>query len=72
MLNTLTYLFILSIIMSALSSKVKLTYFNIEGAGEKVRLALKCAGIPFEDNRVSFGEFFAFSRFCCPSFPPAN
>ena len=35
--------------------KIKLTYFNIEGAAEKIRLALKIGGIPFEDERIDFG-----------------
>ena len=36
---------------------VKLTYFGIEGAAEKVRLAMKLAGIPFEDIRVAFQDW---------------
>lgn len=31
---------------------VKLTYFPIEGAGEKIRLALKLSGVDFEDERI--------------------
>lgn len=33
---------------------IKLTYFDIAGAGEKVRLALMLGKIPFEDDRVNF------------------
>jgi len=33
---------------------IKLTYFNIEAAAEKVRLALIMTGTPFEDNRIDF------------------
>jgi glutathione S-transferase len=38
---------------------IKLTYFNIQGVAEKVRLALVLAGIPFEDVRVSNAEWGA-------------
>jgi len=38
----------------SLPSKIKLTYFDIEGAAEKCRLAFALAGIPFEDERVGF------------------
>lgn len=37
--------------------KLKLTYFNIEGVAEKVRLALVLGGIEFEDERVSFDKW---------------
>ena len=37
-----------------MAPKLKLTYFNIEGAAEKVRLALKLGGLAFEDARVDF------------------
>lgn len=33
---------------------VKLEYFGIHGAGEKVRLALALTGTPFDDERISF------------------
>lgn len=36
-----------------LPSKIKLIYFDFEGRGECIRLALFKAGIPFEDVRVS-------------------
>eukprot|EP00667_Euglena_gracilis_P021222 EG_transcript_23191 len=36
---------------------VSLTYFPLEGLGEKVRLALILAGIPFDDKRVSFADW---------------
>lgn len=35
----------------------RLVYFNIEGAGEKVRLCFVLAGIKFEDKRISFDEW---------------
>merc|ERR1712194_93455 len=35
----------------------KLSYFNIEGLAESVRLTFKVAGLPFEDNRFSFEEW---------------
>ncbi|EKX49846.1 hypothetical protein GUITHDRAFT_85488 [Guillardia theta CCMP2712] len=38
-------------------SKLKLTYFDIEGVAEKVRLALKVGDIPFEDERVDFASW---------------
>lgn len=37
--------------------KIKLTYFDIEGAAEPVRLALVLAGKEFEDHRVKFPEW---------------
>ena len=37
-----------------------LTYFDIAAApGEKVRLALKLAGVPFTDNRIKFPDWGA-------------
>jgi glutathione S-transferase len=36
---------------------IKLTYFDIEGAAEPVRLALVLSKTPFEDNRVQFSEW---------------
>ena len=38
-------------------AKIKLTYFNIMGAAEKVRLAFAIKGIPFEDNRIAFPDW---------------
>jgi len=35
----------------------KLTYFNIEAAAEKVRLAFVLYGIDFVDDRIQFGEW---------------
>ena len=36
---------------------MKLTYFNIEAAAEKVRLALVLTSTPFEDVRIQFTEW---------------
>jgi glutathione S-transferase len=36
---------------------VKLTYFNILGRGELIRMLLTKGGVEFEDERVSFGEW---------------
>jgi len=38
-------------------ANVRLQYFNIEGLGEKARLAMKLARIPFVDDRVSFDRW---------------
>jgi len=38
---------------------MKLTYFNIEGVAEKIRLALKIGRIPFEDERVDMNQWAA-------------
>ena len=38
---------------------IKVIYFNIEGAAEKIRLALSYYGIPFEDVRPGRDEFSA-------------
>ena len=38
-------------------SNIKLTYFDIPGAGEKVRLALMMGKIPFTDERIGFKEW---------------
>ena len=37
--------------------KIKLSYFDIEGAAEKVRLALVLSKTPFEDVRVGFADW---------------
>jgi len=37
--------------------KIKLTYFDIEGVAEPIRLALVLSGIPFEDHRIKFDEW---------------
>jgi glutathione S-transferase len=37
--------------------KIKLTYFDIEGVVEKVRLALVLGGIEFEDDRIAFDKW---------------
>jgi len=44
---------------STMTSKIQLTYFNIEGVAEKVRLAFKIGGIEFEDKRINFTEWTA-------------
>ena len=40
-----------------MAPKLKLTYFNIEGVAEKVRLALKLGGLEFEDERVEHSSW---------------
>ena len=37
--------------------KIKLTYFDIEGVAEPVRLAFALAGVGFEDDRIRFPEW---------------
>lgn len=49
---------VISVVVMA-APKITLTYFNIEAAAEKVRLALVMTGTPFEDKRVWFGVGFA-------------
>lgn len=44
---------------AALPASLKLSYFNIQGAAEKVRLAFVLGRIPFEDHRVPFPEWTA-------------
>ena len=39
------------------SKKLKLSYFNIKGLAEAIRLTLFVGNIEFEDERVSFEEF---------------
>jgi len=39
--------------------EVKLTYFDIEGVAEKVRLALTLNGVEFTDERIKFPEWAA-------------
>jgi glutathione S-transferase len=36
---------------------IKLTYFDIEGAAEPIRLALVLAGVDFEDERLAFSDW---------------
>lgn len=38
-------------------TKIKLTYFDIEGVAEPIRLALALAGQEYEDDRVSFADW---------------
>lgn len=40
-----------------MAQSIKLTYFNIEGAAEPVRLALKLSGTEFEDDRIGFAQW---------------
>jgi glutathione S-transferase len=40
-------------------TKIKLTYFDIEGVAEPIRLALALAGQEYEDDRVSFPNWEA-------------
>ena len=42
---------------STMSNTIKLTYFDIEGVAESVRLALLLSATPFEDVRVPFSEW---------------
>ena len=42
--------------------KVKLSYFDIEGTAEPVRLAFILAGIPFEDDRIKFTQWPEFKK----------
>ncbi|KAJ3273292.1 hypothetical protein HDV01_004650 [Terramyces sp. JEL0728] len=37
--------------------KIKLTYFDLRGRGENIRVALSLANIPFEDERLTKEEF---------------
>eukprot|EP00527_Entomoneis_sp_CCMP2396_P009769 CAMPEP_0198136684 /NCGR_PEP_ID=MMETSP1443-20131203/308_1 /TAXON_ID=186043 /ORGANISM="Entomoneis sp., Strain CCMP2396" /LENGTH=240 /DNA_ID=CAMNT_0043797943 /DNA_START=154 /DNA_END=876 /DNA_ORIENTATION=- len=37
--------------------KIKLTYFDIEGAAEPVRLALALAGVDYTDDRLTFADW---------------
>lgn len=45
--------------MKKMAPKIKLTYFPIEAAAEKVRLALVMTGTEFEDNRIPFDVFMS-------------
>ena len=38
---------------------IKMTYFNIAGVAEKVRLAFVLGGVQFEDHRIKFDEWAA-------------
>ena len=38
-------------------TQIRLSYFDIEGAAEKVRLALVLAGVDFEDDRVVWSQW---------------
>ena len=40
----------------------KLTYFDIQGAAEKVRLAFVLSGIPFEDDRINPQNWYILSE----------
>jgi prostaglandin-H2 D-isomerase / glutathione transferase len=43
--------------MASSNNAIKLTYFDIEGLAEAVRLALLLSNTPFEDIRISFSEW---------------
>lgn len=38
---------------------MKLFYFGVYARGEPIRMVLTKAGVPFEDNRMTFDEFKA-------------
>ena len=44
---------------TAMAPSIKLTYFDIEGIAESVRLALILSGTDFEDDRIQFPEWSA-------------
>ncbi len=50
-------------------TQYRLTYFDIDGGrAEPIRIAFHIAGVPFEDNRISFQEFMEARntlRFTC-------
>lgn len=41
---------------------IEVTYFDFEARGEKLRLALDLAGLPFKDNRVDFKTMAAMAK----------
>jgi glutathione S-transferase len=59
LLLVITFCSSLSFSVSTMSPSVKLTYFDIEGAAEPIRLALVLSGTPFEDERVAFQDWAA-------------
>jgi len=48
--------------MASEKQVLKLTYFGIEGAAEKIRLALKVNGVEFEDERVKGNDWKALAN----------
>lgn len=40
--------------------KYKLTYFNVKGLAESIRLLLSYGGIQFEDNRIDKANWAAY------------
>jgi prostaglandin-H2 D-isomerase / glutathione transferase len=44
-------------IIETMAPSIKLTYFDIEGVAEPIRLALLLAGVEFDDVRVKFPEW---------------
>ena len=59
LLHTLIFknTFAASFTSTTMSNNIKLTYFDIEGVAEAVRLALVLSGTPFEDVRVQFSDW---------------
>lgn len=43
--------------MSELPASITLTYFDIPGPAEAIRLAFFVADVPFEDKRIDRNEF---------------
>jgi len=39
------------------SQSIKITYFDIKGKAEPIRLSLTIGGIPFEDHRINFADW---------------
>jgi prostaglandin-H2 D-isomerase / glutathione transferase len=45
------------VVATTMQNSIKLSYFDIEGAAEHVRLALLLSRTPFEDHRISWAEW---------------
>eukprot|EP00446_Apocalathium_sp_SHHI-4_P038590 CAMPEP_0177327642 /NCGR_PEP_ID=MMETSP0368-20130122/19004_1 /TAXON_ID=447022 ORGANISM="Scrippsiella hangoei-like, Strain SHHI-4" /NCGR_SAMPLE_ID=MMETSP0368 /ASSEMBLY_ACC=CAM_ASM_000363 /LENGTH=259 /DNA_ID=CAMNT_0018787727 /DNA_START=6 /DNA_END=785 /DNA_ORIENTATION=- len=48
--------------LSAMAPKLRLTYLDMKGFGEPIRLALAIGGLDFEDRRVSSEEIIAMRQ----------